>query len=111
MVGAAILKQFQLETQDRAVFLGGEFEVIHVAAPVNRRLEVFTARFDPFHGPTDHSCYKTHERFFGVNVELATEAAADFGRYYTQPVLREPQHSGNKRTHQMWNLRRGINGQ
>ena len=108
MVGAEILDQLQLDPEDGAVALGGDFVVIHVAAAVNGASEVFAPAFDPLHRLSDFHGDEAHERFFGVDVELAAESAADFGRHHAQPVFFEPQHLRHQRAQQVRNLSGGM---
>ena len=93
VVSAEILNDFELQAEDGAVAFGGDFVVIDVAAAVDGGQEVFAAGFDPFDGLADLHGDEGHERFFGIDVELAAEAAADFGRDEAEAVFFEAQHA------------------
>ena len=105
MIGAEILNELELDAENRAVFLGGDFVVIHVAAAVNSASEVFATALDPLHRLADLHRDETHQGLFGVNVQLAAESAADFGRNHAQPVFFQAEHLRHQRPHQMGNLR------
>ena len=92
MIGAQILNQLQLHAEHGAVLLRGDLVVVHVAAAVNGAEEVLAPRFDPLHRLADLHGDEAHQRLFGVDVQLAAEAAADFGRDHAQPVFRQAQH-------------------
>ena len=108
VIGAQILDQLQLQAEDGAVAFGGDFVVIHVAAAVNGALEILAAGFDPLHGLADLHGHEAHERFFGVDVELAAEAAADLGRDHAQAVLVHAEHLRDQRAQQVRNLSGGV---
>ena len=78
---------FSLMPEHGAVALGGELVIIHVAAAVNGAQEILAARFDPLHRLADLHGDEAHQRFFGVDVELAAEAAADFRRDHAQAIF------------------------
>ena len=108
VVRAQILNQLQLEAEHGAVALGGELEIIHVAAAVNGAEEILAARFDPLHRLADAHGDEAHQRLFGVDVELGAEAAADFGRDHAQQVLAHAENPRHQRAQQVRDLRGGI---
>ena len=100
--------ELQLHPQDRAVAVGGELDVIDVPAPVSRRSEVLTAGFDPLDGFADAHGDEAHQGLFRVDVELASETAADLRRNDTQAVLRYAEHQRHQRADQVRNLCGGV---
>ena len=80
MIRAEILNQFELDAENGSVALGRDFVIIDMAAAVDRASEVFASRFDPLNRLADLHGDEAHQRFFGVDVQLAAESAADFRR-------------------------------
>ena len=108
VVGAEILDEFQAQAEHGAVSLGGDLVVIDVAAAVDGGEEILAAGFDPLHRLADLHGDEAHQRFFGVDVELAAEAAADLGRDDAQAVFGQAEHLRDERAHEVRNLRGRI---
>ena len=106
MIRPKILNELQLQAQHSAVAFRRKLEVIDVSAPVDRAQEVFPAGFDPLHRFMNFHGDEAHQRLFGINIELAAEAATHLRSDHSQPVLRDAEHLRHKRSHQMRNLRR-----
>src|SRR5688572_1630774 len=101
MICAQVLDKLELEAEHRAVVLGSEFEVIHVTAAVNCTEKVLAARFDPLNRLADAHRDEAHQRFFRVDVELRSEAAADLGRDDAQQIFPHSENSRHQSAQQM----------
>src|SRR5579871_85441 len=108
MISAEILDQFELDAENRSVLLRGNLIVVDVAAAVNRAHEIFTAPFDPLHRLSDLHGHEAHESLFGMDIQLASEAAAHFRRHDAETVLLNAEHLRNERAHEMWDLGRRV---
>src|SRR6516162_8952202 len=111
MKGTQVLNNLELDSEDGAVALGGDFVVVDVAAAVNRAGEVFAPRFDPLDGFVDLHGDETHQGFFSVDIELAAETATNFGSHDAQTVFFEAEHRRHQSAHQMGNLGGGVDRQ
>ena len=58
-----------------------------MVASVRGGKEVFLPALDPLDGPAEVLGYHTRDHFFGVEVELAAESAANVGGYYSYLVF------------------------
>ena len=73
---------------------GGELDLLHMIAPVRRRLVVLGARLDPSHRPPElHRAERGDEVTLNLR-NLAAEAAAHLGRDDPQAIFR---HAGDDR--------------
>ena len=54
---------------------------------------------------------EAHKRLFGVDVQLAAEAAAHFGGDHAQVILGHAEHLRHQRAQQVRDLRRGVQRQ
>ena len=105
VIRAQVLNQLEPQTQNRAVAASRNLVIINVTAAVDGAQKILAARLDPLHGLADFHGHKAHERFFGVNIQLAAEAATHFRCDHAHPVFRKAQHLRHQRTQQVWNLR------
>ena len=71
---------------------------------MNRRLHVLAPRFDPFDRFAELHRDPAEQRFFGVDVQLRSEAAADFRRDHAQLVFGNADHERDLRAHEVRDL-------
>ena len=92
-----------------AVAAQGGLDGPNLAATVNRPGEVLGPRFNPLHGPRPESHrQECQEDFFGIEVELGSEASAHLGGHDSDVILGKADCPREHRPHQMGNLRRGV---
>ena len=67
-----------LQAENRPVAFGCDFKMIDVAAAMDRGHAILTPRFDPLNRLADLHRNEAHQRFFGIDIQLAAESAANF---------------------------------
>src|SRR5260370_30381708 len=107
MIGAEILDKLELQSEDRAIALGGDLVIIHVAAAVDGTQKILGGGFDPLHGLADLHGDEAHQRLFGIDVELAAKSAAHFGRNHAKAVFSDAQHLRDESAQKVRDLRGG----
>ena len=111
VIRADILDELELQTEHGSIALGGQLEIVHVAAAVYGGLEVFAARLDPLHGFAEAHGHEAHQRLFRIHLKFGAKATADLGRNHAQMMLPNPEDSGHQAAQQVGDLGRGIEGE
>src|SRR6185503_12664240 len=106
MISAEIGKHVVAKTRYRPVVVATDLDVADLASAVNRSLNVFAAAFDPLHRFAELHGYPSKQSFFGINVQLRSEAAADFRGDHSQFVFRHPDHQRELSSQQVRDLSR-----
>ena len=88
-VCAHVGEQVHAHRGDPPVGVGRELDVLDHAAAVHGRLRVLPALLGPSHRAPQPLREREAQHFFGVDVELGAEAAADRRRDDPEPVLRD----------------------
>ena len=104
MIGAHVREDVVAKPCDRAVVVAADFDIADLPAPVNRRLNVFAASLYPLHRLAELHGNPSEQSFFGIDVELRAEAAADFGRDDSQFVFGNADHQSKLSAQQVRNL-------
>ncbi len=94
------------QRDELAVLLVGGLDLVDVAAAVGRVHQVLGARLGPLHGPPERARDPRQQTLFGVDGDLAAEAAADLGRDHADPHFGEAEALGELLLHEMRNLSR-----
>ena len=90
-IGPAVVEDFQIALPDAAVFVRRQREVREQVPPVGGGLEVLGPGRGPAHRAAEMEREPRDEDFFGVEVRLGAEAAADLGRDGADPFRGEPE--------------------
>ena len=69
-----------LIAEDRAVFFQRQFDIVDLIAAMNGGRDVFAPAFDPFHRPSGFLREIAGQSVFGVEIDLGSKPAANFGR-------------------------------
>jgi hypothetical protein len=96
VIRAEVLDELHLHAEDGAVAVGGEFEIVDVAAAVGGAGEILTARFDPLDGLAELHRDKAHQSFFGVDIQLTPNPPPTSGRRRAVCVPGTPSISATK---------------
>src|SRR2546426_2459410 len=111
MVGAEVGDDQALHTHPFSVRPEIDFKLVNLVAPVDRALEVFAPALDPLDRPAQLPRSEAGHAFFTVNVQLAAEGSADFGRNHAAAGLINPDHDGKLRLEQVRDLSRRPDGE
>ena len=110
MISAEIRNDVVAQSGDCAIVLHADFDRADLCAAMNRGLHIFTARLDPLHRFAKLDRNPTEQSLFRINIQLRSEAAADFRRDDSQLVFGDADHQSELGSQQMRNLRRRPNG-
>src|SRR5579885_2585814 len=93
-IGAQIGDAVYLQAGDLALFRSCNLDIVNLVAPVDGRRQILAAVFNPFDRlPCLHRSVCGAD-FFGVNIQLAAKATANFGYNHAHLVLRKTNGSG-----------------
>ena len=98
------------EPGDVALGVSAYLHLAYVVASVCGGEEVLLPALDPLDGPAEVLGYHARDHFFGVEVELAAESAANVGGYDSYLVLGVSGDQGEKQPDEVGNLGGCVNG-
>ena len=107
-VGPHVADQAHPQPGELAVGVGGELDVLDLAAAVDRRLGVLRPGLVPAHGQLVPAGQREAEQLLGVHVELAAEPAADGRRHDPYLVLGQAERDGRHQLEDVGHLRRRV---
>src|SRR6185369_1368308 len=77
VISAHVCEDAVTQSEHGAVVLYCDFDIANLAASMDRRLDVFTPRFDPLNWFPELHRDPTEERFFRVDIQLGSKATTD----------------------------------
>ncbi len=107
-VGPHVADQAHPQAGELAVPVGGELDVLDLAATVNRRLGVLGTGLVPAHGQLVPAGQGEAEQLLGIHVELAAEPAADGRRHDPHLVLGKAERDRRHQLEDVGYLRRRV---
>ena len=110
-VGAEIGQDPALQAEDLAVLVDRQVDVVDLTAAVDRREVALAAIFDPLDRLVVQHGRPAGQDVLAVDVQLASEAAADLWHDHTDLVLRQRQHGRQVGPQQVGDLARRPDGQ
>ena len=87
-VGADVVHEFHAHAAQRAIGVGGQLGLGHVAVGVGGGLGIFGARGDPADWSAKPTGQRRDQDLLRIDLALGAEAAADVGRQDAHPVWR-----------------------
>ena len=103
---AAIEDEIVAQSQDLAVTVKADLDLVQLVARMGRALEVLLAVLDPAHRPAEPARQKRDYQILGVDVTLEPEPATNVERQTPHTRFRQAQDRGNLPAHPMHDLGR-----